>query len=72
MEKALKYLGTAKRIRVRMPLAGSRSAWDCRPFGFGRMIAPVARGTIEIAPGVHLDLASGTLRVESTTHRRSA
>jgi len=72
MEKAHKYLGTAKRIRVRMPVVGSRSAWDCRPFGFGRIIAPVARGTIEIAPGVYLDLDSGALSVETSAVRRSA
>jgi hypothetical protein len=66
-------IGTAKRIRVRLPLAGSRSAWDCRPFGFGRIIAPVANGMIEIAPDVHLDLATGTLRArESGAERRSA
>ena len=72
MEKAQKSLGTAKRIRIRLPLAGTRSAWDCRPFGFGRIIAPVARGTIDIAPGVQLDLATGTLHAEESTHRRSA
>ena len=72
MEKTLKNLGTAKRIRVRIPLVGSRSAWDCRPFGFGRVIAPVVRGAIEIAPGVQLDLASGALRAESRADKRSA
>jgi hypothetical protein len=72
MEKRIKCLGNAKRIRVHLPLGSSRAAWDCRPFGFGRVVAPVADGEIDIAPGVHLDLASGTLRTEVRTERRSA
>ena len=72
MERRMKSLGTAKRIHVRMPISGFRYAWDCRPFGFGRIIAPVADGVIEIAQDVHLDLATGTLRGESSSERRSA
>jgi hypothetical protein len=72
MERPLKSIGTAKRIRVRMPVSGVRYAWDCRPFGFGRIIAPVAPGVIEIAPGVHLTLATGELRSEAGSERRSA
>ena len=67
-----KHLGAAKRIRVRLPFSRTRSAWDCRPFGFGRIVAPVASGVIEIASGVHLDLATGELRCEVSSHRRSA
>ncbi|HXQ20457.1 MAG TPA: hypothetical protein VN812_02200 [Candidatus Acidoferrales bacterium] len=67
-----KHLGTAKRIRVRMPLCATRYAWDCRPFGFGRVVAPVASGVIDIAPGVQLDLATGELRSEVCLQRRSA
>jgi hypothetical protein len=73
MRDRLTTIGTAKRIRVRMPIVGSRSAWDCRPFGLGRIIAPVTDGVIEIAPDVHLDLASGTVfSRESGSERRSA
>ena len=72
MHNRHKCLGTAKRIRVHLPLGSSRSAWDCRPFGFGRVVAPVADGEIDIAPGVHLNLASGALRTEVNTERRSA
>jgi len=64
-------LGTAKRIRVRMPLGCYRYAWDCRPFGFGRVVAPVTDGSIEIAPQVELDLTSGELRADVSA-RRSA
>ncbi len=67
-----KHFGTAKRIRVRMPLSATRYAWDCRPFGFGRIVAPVASGVIEITPGVHLNLATGELRSEASSQRRSA
>jgi hypothetical protein len=73
MRDHLTTIGTAKRIRVRIPFVGSRSAWDCRPFGLGRIIAPVADGVIEITPGVHLDLATGTLlSSEYGSERRSA
>ena len=72
MQNQLRHLGRAKRIRVRMPLSGTRSAWDCRPFGMGRIIAPIARGVIEIADGVHLDLATGALHSEAQAERRSA
>ena len=71
MEKH-KNLGNAKRIRVRLPLGSSRSAWDCRPFGFVRIVAPVADGEIEVACGVYLDLSTGALRTEPTAERRSA
>jgi hypothetical protein len=72
MENHTRHLGTAKRIRVRMPLSATRYAWDCRPFGFGRIVAPVASGVIEIASGVQLDLANGELRSEACSQRRYA
>jgi hypothetical protein len=72
MQKRIKRLGAAKRVRVRMPLGSSCSAWDCRPFGFGRIVAPVATGEIEIAHGVCLNLGSGALYLEATAQRRSA
>jgi hypothetical protein len=65
-------MGNAKRIRVRTPFGSSRAAWDCRPFGLGRIVAPVADGEIEIACGVYLNLHTGALRTEPTAERRSA
>lgn len=72
MENRKRCFGIAKRVRVRMPLGSSRSAWDCRPFGFGRVVAPVAAGEIEIVTGVRLNLATGALRSEAGAERRSA
>jgi len=72
MDKRYKCIGRAKRIRVRTPLGRSRSAWDCRAFGFGRIVAPVADGEIEIAHAVYLNLSTGALRTEAATERRSA
>lgn len=72
MKKNFRYLGTAKRVRVRMPLLTTRSAWDCRPYGFGRIVGPIASGAIEIAPGVDLNLATGDLLLVGSSQRRSA
>lgn len=72
MESRARILGKAKRIRVRLPLGGFEWAWDCRLFGFGRIVAPVTRGRIEIAPHVELDLATGAIRTEASWQRRSA
>jgi hypothetical protein len=55
-----------------MPLSAIRSAWDCRPFGFGRIVAPMVSGVIEIAPGVDLNLATGEVRAVRESQRRSA
>jgi hypothetical protein len=68
----VKTLGRARRIRVRTAFSGHCQAWDCRPFGFGRIVAPVASGAIEIAPHVELDLATGELRAETSLERRLA
>jgi hypothetical protein len=65
-------LGRAKRIRVRVSFSGSTQAWDCRRFGFGRIVAPVASGCIEIAPHVELDLGTGAIRAEARLPQRSA
>jgi hypothetical protein len=54
-----KRVGIAKRIRVQMPLGARHEAWDCRPFGLGRIIAPALPTRVEIAQGTWLDLASG-------------
>jgi hypothetical protein len=67
-----RHIGIATRVRVRMPLSAIRSAWDCRPFGFGRIVAPMVSGMIEIAPGVDLNLATGEVRAVRESQRRSA
>ncbi len=67
-----KRLGFARRIRVRMPFSATRMAWDCRPFGLGRIVAPRLRTTVEIATGIHLDLTTGELRAETYGARRLA
>jgi hypothetical protein len=76
MEKNLgsheKRLGHARRIRVRMPLSATRMAWDCRPFGFGRIVTPRMRTSVEIADGVHLNLMTGELRADVQGARRLA
>jgi hypothetical protein len=72
MENHFRTFGHAKRIRVRLPFSGFSRAWDCRPFGFGRIVAPVASGCIEIAPRVELDLATGELHAEVRSQKRSA
>jgi hypothetical protein len=56
-----KLVGRAARIRVRLPLGAQREAWDCRPFGKGRIVAPRTTGSIEL-DGLQLDLANGELR----------
>lgn len=60
--KLAKSMGSARRVKVRTPLGSRCEAWDCRPFGFGRIIAPVLPTQIELAPGTQLDLATGELR----------
>jgi hypothetical protein len=57
-------LGRAKRVRVEMPLGERRGAWDCRAFGFGRIVTPVLPMQVELEPGTHLDLRSGEVRME--------
>ncbi|HVM96240.1 MAG TPA: hypothetical protein VMT89_07615 [Candidatus Acidoferrales bacterium] len=66
-----KQLGFAKRIRARVGF-GSRTAWDCRAFGFGRIVAPRMEAFVEIAEGVHLHLASGEILADVGSNRRSA
>jgi hypothetical protein len=72
MHNQTKVLGVARRIRVRTRFGGYCQAWDCRPFGFGRIVAPLATGAIEIAPRVELDLAKGEIRAEASLERRLA
>lgn len=60
-------IGCAQRIRVETPLGERRTAWDCRPFGFGRIVTPVLPVQIELQPGTHLDLRSGEVRMATTS-----
>jgi hypothetical protein len=68
MEKHARTVGYAKRIRVTLPFGVRHEAWDCRPFGLGRVIAPAMQARVEIAQGTYLDLSSG----EVLAARRSA
>jgi len=69
MERS-RRLGFAKRVRVQMPLGGRCDAWDCRPFGLGRVVAPALRTRVEIAHNTYLDLSSGEVR--SAEHSAAA
>lgn len=62
MNELSKRIGFAKRIRVQMPFGARENAWDLRPFGLGRVIAPELPTHVEIAHGKFLDLSSGELR----------
>jgi hypothetical protein len=62
MEGRSRRIGYAKRIRVQMPLGARREAWDCLPFGLGRVVAPTLPTRVEIAQGTYLDLSSGEVR----------
>jgi hypothetical protein len=59
----MKTIGKAKRVRVETPLGERCSAWDCRAFGFGRLVAPRLPIQVELQRGTHLDLRSGELRM---------
>jgi len=63
---SFRSIGCARRIRVRTPM-GKRSAWDCRPFGLGRVIAPALPTAIELSPGTELHLMTGELRSRTAT-----
>lgn len=65
-------LGYAERIRVRMPGSAIRHAWDCRPFGLGRVVAPCMSTTIDLAEGIRLNLANGELRADASQAQKSA
>ncbi|HZR81308.1 MAG TPA: hypothetical protein VFD92_09460 [Candidatus Binatia bacterium] len=57
-----KSIGRAKRVVVTLPFGARRSAWDCRPFGFGRIIAPRLDTELKLAADTVLDLARGEVR----------
>lgn len=65
--RKMKTIGAAKRITVELGFGGHRRAWDCRPFGFGRVVAPTLPTEIELQPGTHLDLRTGELRAAITS-----
>ena len=65
--KSTKTIGCAKRVTVELPLGEHRGAWDCRPFGFGRIITSRLPIKIELDQGIHLDLRSGQLRAPLTS-----
>ena len=67
-----KIVGCASRIRIEMPLGARQDAWDCRPFGMGRIIAPKTTGIVELEPGMHLDLATGELRAQRVAKTAAA
>lgn len=67
-----RILGYAKLSRVRLPGGAVRKAWDCRPFGLGRVIAPQLDTAIDLAEGVRLHLANGELRAQTQHLQRSA
>lgn len=62
MNELSRRVGFAKRVRVQMPFGAREQAWDLRPFGLGRVIAPALPTSIEIAQGTFLDLSSGEVR----------
>jgi len=58
----MRTLGCAKRVRVETLLGDQHGAWDCRPFGFGRIVTPLVPVQIELEPGTLLDVYSGEVR----------
>ena len=57
-----KSMGRARRVVVMLPFGARRRAWDCRRFGFGRVIAPQVDMSLQLAPDTFLDLSDGELR----------
>jgi len=72
MDHHSRRVGFAKRIRVQMPLGVRHAAWDLRPFGLGRVIAPELPTQVEITAGTWLDLASGEVRSAASARTVSA
>ena len=54
-------IGYAKRIEVKTPFGERLHAWDCRAFGFGRVVAPRWPTEIELGPQAVLDLVTGAV-----------
>jgi hypothetical protein len=55
-------MGRARRVVVHLPFGARRRAWDCRPFGYGRVIAPRIEMQLPLAADTVLDLSCGELR----------
>lgn len=64
-----KRIGYAKRVRARSPFGTRLWAWDCRPFGLGRVAAPALATRVEIARDTTLDLVSGEVRLATAAAR---
>jgi hypothetical protein len=64
--KKMKAIGSAKRITVDLGFE-RRRAWDCRPFGYGRIVTAILPVQIELEPGTHLDLRSGVILAALTS-----
>ena len=69
MEGRSRRIGFARRVRVRLPFGASRQAWDCRPFGGGRIVAPAVPTEIEIASSTWHNLRSGEVRCARSAAR---
>ena len=67
-----KIIGNARRVRVEMPLGAKRTAWDCRPFGYGRIVTPRMDVQIDLGSGVRLDAATGALMASRRATRQLA
>ncbi len=67
MNELSRRIGFAKRIRVQTPFGARERAWDLRPFGLGRVVAPELPTRVEIAQGTFLDLSSGEVRAARRT-----
>jgi hypothetical protein len=65
--KKMRTIGSAKRINVELGMGAKYRAWDCRPFGFGRVVTPILPVQIELEPGTHLDLHTGELLAERSS-----
>ena len=58
-------IGSAKRVRVKLPLGQTCLAWDCRPFGLGRIVTRDVPVDIELDPGMHLNAHTGRVWTDS-------
>ena len=67
MNELSRRIGFAKRVRVQTPFGAREKAWDLRPFGLGRVVAPELPTRVEIAQGTFLDLSSGEVRAARRT-----
>ena len=59
---APRMIGCARRVRVKLPLGKRLSAWDCRPFGFGRIVTRLLPMQIKLDRQTRLDIRTGEVR----------